>query len=160
MQTRREFCGGLCLAAAAGGALAIPGCGGGGGGTGTSPSGGTPTGTSAPSLNRLTGTVAGNQVSLQIAAGSALAATGGQALVQAGSTTLLVARTGAATFTALTAICTHEACVITNGDGSAFVCPCHGSRFDTSGRVLTGPAVQALRSFPTAFAGSSLTITI
>lgn len=158
MQTRREFCGGLCLATAAGGVLStVPGCGGGGGGSGSSTS---PTGTSAPSLVRLTGTVAGNQVSVEIAAGSALASTGGQALVQAGSNTLLVARTGASTFTALTAICTHEACVITNGDGGAFVCPCHGSRFDASGRVLTGPAVTSLRSFATAFSGSSLTITI
>jgi Rieske Fe-S protein len=104
--------------------------------------------------------VAGNQVSVEIAAGSALGATGGQALVQAGSNTLLVARTGASTFTALTAICTHEACLITNGEGGAFVCPCHGSRFDAGGRVLTGPAVTSLRSFATAFSGNSLTITI
>ena len=155
MQTRREFCGGLCLAAAAGGALTIPGCGGGGGGTSTSPSG-----TTAPSLARLTGTVAGNQVTVDIGAGSALAATGGQAQVQAGSTSLLVARTGASTFSALTAICTHEACLIANGEGGAFVCPCHGSRFDATGRVLAGPAVTSLRSFATAFSGSSLTITI
>ncbi len=160
MQTRREFCGGLCLATAAGGVLStVPGCGGGGGGSGSGSST-SPSGTSAPSLARLTGTVAGNQVSVEIAAGSALASTGGQALVQAGSNTLLVARTGASTFTALTAICTHEACVITNGEGGAFVCPCHGSRFDSGGRVLTGPAVTSLRSFATAFSGNSLTITI
>jgi len=99
-------------------------------------------------------------VSVEIASGSALAATGGQALVQAGPNSLLVARTGTSTFTALTAICTHEACLITNGEAGAFVCPCHGSRFDATGRAITGPAVTSLRSFATAFAGSSLTITI
>ncbi len=157
MQTRREFCGGLCRTAAAGGVLStIPGCGGGGGGSSTT----SPSGMTSPSLVRLTGTAVGNQVTVDIAAGSALAATGGQALVQAGSTSLLVARTGTSTFTALTAICTHEACLIANGDGGAFVCPCHGSRFDTTGRVLTGPAVSSLRSFATVFSGSSLTITI
>lgn len=155
MQTRRQFCGEVCKAAALGSAIAtLPSCGGGGGGS-TSPSG-----TSAPLLSRLTGVQVSNQVTVTIADGSALASTGGMALVQAGTTSLLVTRTGASSFSALTATCTHEACLISNGEGGSFVCPCHGSRFDSTGRVITGPAVTSLRSFTSVFAAGTLTITL
>jgi len=43
--------------------------------------------------------------------------------------------------------------------GSSYVCPCHGSRFDTSGRVLNGPASRALRQYQTQFANGVLTVT-
>ena len=37
-------------------------------------------------------------------------------------------------------ICTHLGCVpISNADGT-FFCPCHGSYYDTSGRIVRGPA--------------------
>lgn len=72
----------------------------------------------------------------------------------------LVARTAPDSFSALTSICTHEACTITGFDSATFVCPCHGSRFDFSGRVVNGPAVTGLRAFPTQFSGDVLTITL
>jgi len=44
---------------------------------------------------------------------------------------------------AVSAICTHLGCVIEKStDG--FECPCHGSCFDTSGRVLSGAATKDL----------------
>ena len=36
-------------------------------------------------------------------------------------------------------ICTHLGCVPIGND-KGWVCPCHGSHYDTSGRVLKGPA--------------------
>ena len=60
----------------------------------------------------------------------------------------LVARTGQDSFTALSAICTHQTCTITNFSNQLFVCPCHGSEFD-SARVARGPAGVALHQFPT-----------
>ena len=46
-------------------------------------------------------------------------------------------------FYALSLICTHLGCtvVVTEDELS---CPCHGSRFDQQGMVLTGPADKSL----------------
>jgi|TARA_R110002012_G_scaffold263176_1_gene445833 cytochrome b6-f complex iron-sulfur subunit len=42
--------------------------------------------------------------------------------------------------------CTHRGCELNIG-GGIFNCPCHGSEFDRSGRVLEGPAEENLESF-------------
>jgi cytochrome b6-f complex iron-sulfur subunit len=72
----------------------------------------------------------------------------------------LVARTAPDAFSAVTSTCTHEVCTITGFENETYVCPCHGSRFDTGGRVVTGPATRPLRSFATRFSGDVLTITL
>ena len=42
----------------------------------------------------------------------------------------------------LIGICTHLGCVPINGKGEygGWFCPCHGSHYDTSGRIRKGPA--------------------
>jgi Rieske Fe-S protein len=155
MQTRRTFCADVCKAALLGGAIGtMPACG------GSSGSSSGPSGTTGAPLTRVTGTLGAGVLTVNVDANPVLGSTGGMALVVAGATNLLVTRTGASTFTALTATCTHEACTIDGSNSGRFVCPCHGSTFDTGGRVITGPAVTALRTFATAFAGSTLTITL
>jgi nitrite reductase/ring-hydroxylating ferredoxin subunit len=159
-QTRREFCGTACRAlsvAALGGSVGslLQACGGGGSSpTGTSGSFG---GAALPSLD---GTVVSGGVTVQVAAGSPLATVGGSALVRSSSGTFLVARTAQDAFTALTAVCTHESCTITDVSNQTYVCPCHGSRFSQTGQVQNGPASRSLRSFPTRFANDVLTITL
>jgi Rieske Fe-S protein len=85
---------------------------------------------------------------------------GGAALVESIAGVFLLARTGDASFAALDAICTHQSCTITGQDGSTFVCPCHGSRYDRSGRVVGGPAPAALRQYSATFADGVVSIAI
>lgn len=43
------------------------------------------------------------------------------------------------------AVCSHIGCIVRwNNDERSWDCPCHGSRFDTDGEVLEGPALHAL----------------
>ena len=48
-------------------------------------------------------------------------------------------------FWALSLVCSHLGCTIEEGD-NGYRCPCHGSRYDLDGRVLKGPAKQALKA--------------
>jgi len=72
----------------------------------------------------------------------------------------LLLRTGERAFTALSAVCTHQGClVVMMTTQRVFVCPCHGSRYDRTGAVVRGPAVEPLRSVPAHFADGALTVT-
>ena len=104
--------------------------------------------------------VAAGAIAITVDASSPLAAIGKAALVQTSSGNFLVARTAQDSFTALTAVCTHEACTVTGFDNQIYVCPCHGSQYSTSGAVVKGPAPDALRQFATRFANNVLTITV
>ena len=53
-------------------------------------------------------------------------------------------------FLALFHECTHQRCHVDYlTDHGVIVCPCHGSQFDLTGAVLTGPASRSLDRFPT-----------
>jgi ubiquinol-cytochrome c reductase iron-sulfur subunit len=51
-------------------------------------------------------------------------------------------------------LCTHLGCVPTRHDEGWF-CPCHGSVYDNSGRILKGPAPRNLDLPPYEFIGES-----
>jgi nitrite reductase/ring-hydroxylating ferredoxin subunit len=114
----------------------------------------------APALPTIQASVSNNTITLTINANSPLAAVGSAALVQYSNGSLLVAHTAQSTFVAVTAICTHQGCTITGFQNQQYVCPCHGSRFTTDGRVVQGPAQGSLRSYPTQFANDQLIITL
>ena len=147
---RRAFCVQACQAATcvALGSLAIA-C----GGTGSSPS-------NVPQLTTVSGSPSGGAVVVQIDSASPLAAVRGAAMVRSSGGAFLVARTAQESFSALTTICTHETCTITGFDSTNYVCPCHASRFSTTGRVVNGPANAPLRSFATSFSNNVLTISL
>jgi cytochrome b6-f complex iron-sulfur subunit len=46
-------------------------------------------------------------------------------------------------FTALSLLCPHLGCTVQT-EAEGFACPCHGSRFDSQGRLLRGPAADPL----------------
>jgi cytochrome b6-f complex iron-sulfur subunit len=110
-------------------------------------------------MSTINSNVVNGTITLNIDASSPLASVGSAALVNPSSSRVLVARTGQTSFTALTAVCTHEGCTVSNYQNQVFECPCHGSQFSTSGSVVKGPASSPLRSFATAFNNNVLTIT-
>lgn len=60
-------------------------------------------------------------------------------------------------FTALDATCPHQGCPVSFVSASdGFVCPCHQSRFDATGKVLNGPASRDLRSIPVVVDGRDI----
>ncbi len=44
---------------------------------------------------------------------------------------------------AVSAVCTHLGCILEKSE-EGFLCPCHGSRYDPEGRVVSGAASQDL----------------
>ncbi|MEO6694914.1 MAG: ubiquinol-cytochrome c reductase iron-sulfur subunit [Ignavibacteria bacterium] len=84
----------------------------------------------------------------------ALSSVGGS--VQIGK--VYVSRTGQSKFLALSMICTHKKCDV-DATGDGFECPCHGSAFSKTGKVINGPATKNLKSFKTTYNAEKDTLT-
>jgi Rieske Fe-S protein len=62
---------------------------------------------------------------------------------------IAVCRDQSGRFYALSAVCTHLACDVKwNKAEQTWDCPCHGSRFSATGKVVNGPAVTDLKPVP------------
>ena len=48
---------------------------------------------------------------------------------------------------AVSGVCPHLGCVVSRQENGEYLCPCHGSRFDSVGRVVAGPAPRGLVYF-------------
>lgn len=101
--------------------------------------------------------ISGNTIQIDLTAQTALAAAGGWVLIISAQT--LVVNVGGS-YLAMTSVCTHSACDRNwTFASNKFTCTCHGSQFDTSGNVLSGPATLPLKSYSTALNGTALTVT-
>jgi Rieske Fe-S protein len=76
-------------------------------------------------------------------------------------TPLAVTRVSQTEVVAVSRICTHESCTVNlpTSSGGTLDCPCHGSRFRTTGQVVNGPAARALFQFPARIQGNEVIIT-
>ena len=73
----------------------------------------------------------------------------------------LEARTGQNAFSLLGSMCAQQASTISGFGVGTYVCRCHGSQFDTSGRVLGGPAPFSPPPYTNGqFANNILTVTV
>ncbi len=83
-------------------------------------------------------------------------ATNGGYLVTKG---IVVARTLAGDFIAVSAACTHQGTSVNYAsNGNKFVCPNHGAQFSSTGAVTQGPANSNLTAYKTTLTGNSLRI--
>jgi Rieske Fe-S protein len=74
-------------------------------------------------------------------------AAGKGAIVRRGVHKLAVYRDTAGGVHTMSARCTHLGCVVAwNAAENTWDCKCHGSRFDTAGNVISGPATQPLET--------------
>lgn len=71
---------------------------------------------------------------------------------------VVVTQASAGEFAAFSTACPHQGCNVNAVEGTEIVCPCHGSRFDLTGAVLTGPAEAGLASVPVTVSGTDLTL--
>jgi cytochrome b6-f complex iron-sulfur subunit len=74
-------------------------------------------------------------------------AKGDRALTQGlkGDPTYLVVADNTVLDYGINAICTHLGCVVPwNSAENKFMCPCHGSQYDSTGKVVRGPAPLSL----------------
>jgi Rieske Fe-S protein len=70
---------------------------------------------------------------------------GSGCIIKAEGEKLAVYRDQDGSLRALSAVCTHKGCQVAwNQVERSWDCPCHGSRFDTQGQVLDGPATKPL----------------
>jgi len=84
----------------------------------------------------------------------------GSSLVQAGVIIVRLATGNVpSSFTAVQVACTHEGTGINFVPSSNnFICPNHGSTFNTSGMVTLGPAASSLKAYNIAISGTTMTI--
>ncbi len=72
---------------------------------------------------------------------------------------LVVARTTAGTFLAVSSSCPHQGTDVNyNSSLNNFVCPNHGAKFNSVGTVIQGPATSSLKKYNTTLTGNSLRV--
>lgn len=70
------------------------------------------------------------------------------------------ATTGKEAWLVMVGVCTHLGCVPLGeaGDFGGWFCPCHGSHYDTAGRIRRGPAPENMLVPPYKFAENDLVV--
>lgn len=72
---------------------------------------------------------------------------------------IVVTQPTAGSYTAFSAVCPHQGCLVSGVSGGRITCACHGSAFDaTSGAVTAGPAKSGLTPKKVSESGSNLVV--
>ncbi|MDQ6787997.1 MAG: Rieske (2Fe-2S) protein [Acidobacteriota bacterium] len=93
---------------------------------------------------------ASDETVLKLDADSPLAKVGGSQTIETKAGKVIVVRTAAETYIALSAICTHKGGPIKyDAEKQQLFCPWHNSRFDADGKVIKPPAKTGLTKYTT-----------
>ncbi len=87
---------------------------------------------------------------------SALATVGGSILLDDEN---ILIRSSQIQFLAVNLICRHKGCTV-ELTGDQFVCPCHGSEYDITGKVTHGPSKSNLKTWETKYDSDKGTVTV
>ena len=71
---------------------------------------------------------------------------------------VVVTQATAGDFAGFSTACPHRGCSVSAVEGSAIVCPCHGSRFALDGSVVQGPAEAGLERRAITVANDEITL--
>jgi Rieske Fe-S protein len=71
---------------------------------------------------------------------------------------IIVTRTTDTTIAAISSKCTHFGCELPVSKDNVITCPCHGSKYDPTGKVLHGPTHKDLPRFLATIEGTMITI--
>ena len=94
--------------------------------------------------------LASDETVLKLTADSPLGKVGGSQTIETAAGKVIVARTAADTFVALSAVCPHKGGPIKYSiEKQDFFCPWHNSRFDADGKVIKPPAKTGLTKYTT-----------
>jgi Rieske Fe-S protein len=69
---------------------------------------------------------------------------------------VVITQPTAGVFKGFSSVCPHRGCNVSEVTEGNIVCPCHGSRFDLEGAVVTGPATEPLASKPISVKGDAI----
>jgi Rieske Fe-S protein len=71
---------------------------------------------------------------------------------------IIVTRISETACAAFSSRCPHFGCEVSLPENNVIVCPCHKSKFDMSGKFLSGPAKKSLTDFLVTLTGTMLLI--
>lgn len=103
--------------------------------------------------------IEGNKITinLSISANSGLKNSGGWLLISQAQT--IVVNVDGNLIRAFSSVCTHQGCATSwQFSAGVFECTCHGSKFNTAGQVVRGPAATNLPEYATTRSGDTVVI--
>jgi cytochrome b6-f complex iron-sulfur subunit len=120
-----------------------------------------------PNASKMTTTVVpapvDNMIEIEFGKVTELATPGGMVLVRpiGSRKPFIVMRLEGTNFRVLSSKCTHLGCTVHwDNEEQLLRCPCHGSRFSDDGKVVRGPAKQALAQYESQAWGTMLRIRV
>jgi cytochrome b6-f complex iron-sulfur subunit len=74
---------------------------------------------------------------------------------------LIAVRTAKDQLLVFSSVCTHLGCAVKwDPTAGSFHCPCHDARFDTAGKVLSGPPEEPLPAYPVRVEADNIFVTV